>query len=404
LKALVISVGTGTSLTKEAVDSLAKAITFGIRHHNPDKTFFVVSQQSKRVTMSQILRKTQLKDFEQIIVKSPDNIQQIYEELQPSFQKMRQRYSQIAVDYTSGTKAMTGALTILGATYEVDTLSYITGKRKGGIVQAGTEEIRIIRPYFATTEQKVKMAVQLFNRNQFDATITLLNQIRETTVDPTITTHIKPILDLAEAYGSWDRFQHQEAFQTLRNIDKKEIAKNKRFLGQLLHTENPEPYYIADLLNNARRRGTEEKRYDDAVARLYRTIELVAQHQLKAKYEIQTSDVKPQQIPKKLVEKWNITADTRKIRLPLDKAYELLKVKHDPIGQKFAEDRKLRHLLSQRNKSILAHNLKPVTQKTYRELYQKAMQYTKTVTGNLDKLIEDSTFTKWMELDSAHDA
>lgn len=53
-----------------------------------------------------------------------------------------------------GTKAMTSALTILGTIFEVNTLSYITGKRKGGIVQTGTEEIRIIQPYFATTEQK----------------------------------------------------------------------------------------------------------------------------------------------------------------------------------------------------------------------------------------------------------
>jgi len=58
------------------------------------------------------------------------------------------------------------------------------------------------------------------------------------------------------------------------------LAGNKQFLGQLISNpkrENgkPEPYYVADLINNAERRA-EESKYDDAVARLYRTMELIA--------------------------------------------------------------------------------------------------------------------------------
>jgi len=72
-----------------------------------------------------------------------------------------------------------------------------------------------------------------------------------------------------------------------------DLNQNKRFLGQLQTAEEPEPYNIADLINNAKRRGTEEKKYDDAVARLYRTIELIAHHQLKTKYNIDPSAAKP---------------------------------------------------------------------------------------------------------------
>jgi CRISPR-associated protein (TIGR02710 family) len=176
-----------------------------------------------------------------------------------------------------------------------------------------------------------------------------------------------------------------------------ELNQNKRFLGQLLHFTEPEPYYIADLINNAKRRGKDEKRYDDAVARLYRTTELIAQHQLKIKYNINTSAVKPHDIPEELIQKWSINQNTQKIKLSLEKDYELLNAKKDPLGTKFTQDKKLKDLLNKRNTSILAHNLKPVTQKTYTELHQKTIEYAKATAKNLNQLIEDSAFIKWRE-------
>jgi len=135
-----------------------------------------------------------------------------------------------------------------------------------------------------------------------------------------------------------------------------------------------EPYYIADLINNAERRA-EEAKFDDAVARLYRTIELIAQYEPKRKYKIETSNAKPEQLPKKLLKEWHITANTQKIKLPLQRNYELLAAKGNPLGIKFIQDKKLKDLLSKRNRSILAHDLKPVNRKTYQELHWKTKEY-----------------------------
>jgi len=180
-----------------------------------------------------------------------------------------------------------------------------------------------------------------------------------------------------------------------------ELAKNKQFLGQLIHkiekNQEPEPYLIADLINNAERRAKEEQKYDDAVARLYRTIELIAQHRLKTKYGINPSEAKTEQIPPELLKKWNIPPQTEKIKLPLEKDYELLNAKGDEIGKKYLQDRKLKDLLSKRNTSILAHGLTPVTQETYKQLYQKTIQYAKTTINNLKELLEMSKFIKWKE-------
>jgi predicted MPP superfamily phosphohydrolase len=395
-KSLIISVGTGVGVTKDAVESLANGIAFSIQHHNPDKTFFVTSQESQKTTLPKILQKTNLQNYETIVIKNIDDIQQIYATLQPEFQRIRKQYNHVTVDYTSGTKAMSAALAILGTVYEVNTLSYIGGgPRIGGVVPDKAEKILIIQPHFAIAERKIKTATQLFNQNQFNATITILNQIEKTTTDPQIKKRIIPLKNLANAYELWDKFQHQKAFQTLRKIKMGELNENKRFLGQLLNTREPEPYYIADLINNAKRRGTEEKKYDDAVARLYRTIELIAKHQLKGKYNIDPSAAKPTDIPEELYKKWNTNKTTPKIKLGLEKAYELLNAKNHPLGTKFMQDKKLKDLLSKRNTSILAHNLKPVTQQTYAQLHQKTIEYATMAIKNLKQLLKDSTFIKW---------
>lgn len=397
MKALIISVGTGTKPTKEAIESLANAIVFSIKNHNPDKTFFVVSQESLDATLPKIIEKTQTKNYESIKIQNPDDIQQIYENLKQKLKQIKKNYDQVTIDYTSGTKAMTSALAVLGTIYEVNTLSYITGERMGGVVQAGTEKLNLVQPYFAIAEQKTKNAIQFFNKNQFNATITIINQIEKTTTDPQIIDPTNPLKNLAKAYKAWDIFNHQKAFSTLKRIEIEETDKNKRFLGQLFHTPEPDPYYIADLINNAKRRGTDEEKYDDATARLYRTIELIAQYQLKTKHNIRTSTLRPDDIPEELKKKWNLPPITAQIKIGLEKAYELLEAKNDPIGIRFAQDNKLKNVLSKRNTSILAHNLKPIDKQTYTELHKKTLEYAKLTMKSLNQLLEDSTFIKWKE-------
>ena len=400
LKALVISVGTGTRASEDAVRSLARAIAFSIKHHNPDKTFFVVSKESREKTLPLILEEADLKEYETVNLENPDDIQKVYEELRQKFIEIRNAFTSLAVDYTSGTKAMTGALTILGTIFEADTLSYITGKRVGGIVQHGTETINIVRPYFATSEQKIKTAIEFFNKNQFQATLNIIKNIRKTTGDPEIINRITPLEKLAIAYDRWDKFHHKDAFETLRNIKIPELNGNKRFLGTLLNNlekpeGEPEPFYIADLINNAKRRGDIEKKYDDAVARLYRTIELIAHCKLKEKYGINPSQTALNQIPPELQEKWNIKTRDKPIKLSLQMSYELLNAKKDKLGEKYIKDKKIQNLLSKRNFSILAHGTKPVNKETYKELLKKMIEYASETIKNLKELLKDSEFIKW---------
>ncbi|MCS7096103.1 MAG: TIGR02710 family CRISPR-associated CARF protein [Nitrososphaerota archaeon] len=372
-----------------------------MKHHNAEKIFFIASKQSRKDTLPKIFEKAKLQkqEYEVIEIDDPDNVQSIYETVGTYLQKIRAKFDNIVVDYTSGTKAMAAALAILATVHEADELSYITGKRQGGIVQPGTERVMAIQPYFATTEQKIKLAVQFFNRSQYNAAISVLTQIQNFIRDQTIINRIRPLLQLAKAYAQWDKFQHQNAHKIILKLKIPQLNHNKRFLGQLINKlkrgEEPETYLIADLINNAQRRAEKEQKYDDAVARLYRTMELIAQYKLKSKYGIDPANAETKQIQQQLLEKWNTPPEAKTLKLTLEKDYQLLKALGDEIGQKYAQDKKLKDLLSKRNASILAHGLQPINKHEYTQLYNNVKDYAKTVIPNLTQLLADSKFIKW---------
>jgi CRISPR-associated protein (TIGR02710 family) len=416
LKALIMSVGAGIGINEKiATESLANALVFSIKQQNPDEIFFVASLKSRRTVLPKILQQTKIKNHI-IKIENPDDINYIYGVLLPKFKKIRRQYDNVAVDCTSGTKTMTSAMAILGTICDVNSLSYISGERSGGLVQAGTEKLITVQPRFMVAEQKMKTAIEFFNHNQFEVAIAILEEIKESIRSQDLTKRVDPLLLLAKAYSLWNKFEHDKAFQIIRGMKMEQLADNKSFLGHLLEAKKeaneesspkkgvvrppklkrPEPYYIADMINNAERTG-DEKKYDDAVARLYRTIELIAQYTLKKEYNIQTSNVKVDQVPEELLKKWP-RPTTGTLKLPLEKDYELLETKKHPLGEKYLRDKKLKDLLSKRNASILAHGLNPVDQNTFITLQKKTKEYAKIVIENLSELLKAAKFIKWPEV------
>jgi len=397
-KALVISVGTGVRGTQEALDSLASAIAYSIKNCNADKVFFVVSQESREAILPLIISQIDKdKQYEIIRVRDPDDIQSCYQELSFKFKEIRGRFDFVTVDYTSGTKAMTGTLVILGSLYEADNLTYVAGERHNGIVTKGLEKIRSVRPYFITRERKLLKAISFFNQCRFDACLSIIEEIECGVPDTDwLSFYSNPLKQASLAYSAWDKFNHEDAFNCLKQVKLDAFAQNKAFLGKLLRDEEKEPYYIADIMSNAQRRGEIEGKYDDAVARLYRVMELIGQYQLK-KYGIEdTSSVSVEDIPQELKQEWHIEGKV-KIKIALEKDYRFLAAKGDKLGENFLQDKELRNLLSKRNSSILAHGLVSVTENTYYGLKAKTASYASQAVKNLNQLLDMSTFLKWPE-------
>ena len=391
-RALIISLGTG--IGPGSAQSLAGAVAFSVNSSGTDKVLFVVSRESREKLLPLVLQQTST-NHEVCEIDDPEDINQIYNKLAPSFKEMRSEYVSLVVDYTSGTKAMTGAMAILGSIYEADALSYVTGQRYQGVVVTGTEKLLTLRPFHIIAEKRIGEAINFFNHCQFDVAVLIISQMEKTVPLPGIMERITPLKSVSQAFSLWDRFDHKAAFEELKKVDLPAFDDNKAFLGKLLHTDKREPYLIADLLSNARRRGEIEQNYDDAVGRLYRVTELIAQYQLKSYGIEDTGDVPKDKIPTSL--RGELETGDAKVKVGLHTSYRLLAAHGDKVGQRYQEDRLLQDLLRRRNTSILAHGLKPVEQKDYLDLRDAIIPYAKDAVPSLDTLMSECTFDKWPE-------
>ncbi|NUN24327.1 MAG: TIGR02710 family CRISPR-associated protein, partial [Candidatus Jettenia caeni] len=122
--------------------------------------------------------------------------------------------------------------------------------------------------------------------------------------------------------------------------------------------KQPDRLFILDIFSNAERR-FEEGKIDDAVVRLYRIVEMLAQERLLNKYRIDTGNVSeekiPQQVRGEFVSKYKDKRDG-KIKSPQNAAFGLLEALGDDLGKEF--NRRLpqfRQIQSQRNNSYLVH-------------------------------------------------
>ena len=135
-----------------------------------------------------------------------------------------------------------------------------------------------------------------------------------------------------------------------------------------------------DLISNARRRAELESKHDDAVARLYRVMEAIAQFKLKSTYGIDSSNVNENVIPvdvrEEVVSRYRDNKDN-KIKLGLYVSYDLLKRLDDPLGKSFFGfyEKEIRGLLDIRNNSILAHGFRSVSQDTYEKLLDVILKF-----------------------------
>ena len=126
---------------------------------------------------------------------------------------------------------------------------------------------------------------------------------------------------------------------------------------------------LADLLANAQRRA-ETGRYDDALARLYRAVELAAEADIRARHGVVLKD--PKTFGKLSSELQAEAKTARGLKEVLDLAYriDLYFGKQGTLSQQLAGEygTALKPLLQRRHESILAHGLTPVGPEAYEAL------------------------------------
>jgi CRISPR-associated protein (TIGR02710 family) len=403
-RALLITVGTGIGAEKEeAIKSLAHGIVASIRNSNPDYIVFIVTEESKTGTIPEIKNLyPELPDNEPVLIKDMNDVNSIYQEITEKIKELKSRKYDVVIDFTSGTKAMS-ASAVLAATSEAVMLSYVSGKRIGGKVVKGEEQVLSYSPVKGIVDFQEKILKELFNTYQYESCLEIIRRIGEMTSDPDVVEKLSRYRQLAEGYSLWDKFEHKKALEMLRTFDNSlvNIEENKRTMFSM--EEGGYKDYrllICDLMNNAKRRG-EEGKYDDAVARLYRITELIAQSVLRTKYEITSSDVDVWQLKsldimeKNTVEKYEKLRDEKgTIKLPLKKDFELLNDLGDEIGKKFLADNRMKDMLAKRNNSILAHDLVPVAKEDAEKMFEIVKEYVELVVEDVAGLMKKSDFQK----------
>lgn len=321
--------------------------------------------------------------------------------LTPTVMQWAQRGSdyEVYVDITGGTKSASAALGLVAHRWPCRFV-YVGGEKRdkdglGNVLPGEGRPFFFANPWDELGYQVHDDAVLLFNGHNYAAANELLmrslthGRIGSSTRRETLT-----LARLAEAYSAWDRFQHSRAAKLLREVlehvndlrqlfgqaegDELErtLREHMKLLQSLQANEATRELFL-DLLSNAQRRSS-EGRYDDAVARLYRAIEALAQYRLQSRYGIKTNNVERHHVPDELAAEWWTADDAEPLKIGLRQAYQLLAALGDDLGVRFQaiflDDPDNDGALGARNASILAHGFQPVAEAVFQRLWKATLE------------------------------
>ena len=406
--ALLMTVGTGIGEDKEkARAGLANAMLRSIISRNPDIIKFFGSEESKCTvrTLKDLYQTTfdeELDFYEFIQIDEIDSFKKYFSTIKEYVNDLEEEYY-IVIDYTYGTKTMTMSAAMVSMACRKE-LIFVSGERENGIVVKGSEQVQnqnLFPIYDSLLLEKIKDA---FNANRFETAKSLLSEL----VDPKINkeAYYKLIstysyfddVNYVEAYNSFDFKLFSKEWPDLSDGFQKNI-KSLKILNK--ETQSQKIYYVlASLINNARRR-YEENKFDDAIARLYRSLELIGQIKLE-EYGFDSSDIdldrlKELDIDEKFISSLkSLRASDGKIKIGLIRDFELISYFDDDLATFYAENNKrIQNIVKFRNSSILAHGMEAKTADEYEEFKDMVLKAANILNPKIDEYIEDTSFPEF---------
>ncbi len=370
-------------------------IVTAIKSYTPDFVVFIVSTGSQgsrqqvdgtnkpcrqgEVSTPSIVEQSGLTSDKYAFIEldEPDSLELCFEKILAGLRNQcvgREEWQKIA-DYTGGTKTMSAALVLCA--FELDwQLSLVQGNRTDlQKVHDGTEMTSLVNTAEVRARQQLDQAKRLFDQFAYASAAQLAeNLMRKAPLSAGLKKEIQKLVTLSRGFDAWDRFDHQRAYEILDPY-RGDIGEQWRFLKTLLGKTFATGYEaVLDLINNAERRA-ERKRFDDAVARLYRALEMFAQIRLKKREpSLDSSDLNLMFLPESIRSKYE--GRTGKIKLGLVEDYELLLELDDPLGKVFELYRnQLLDILKTRNESILAHGSKPCDEAIYSRMRNIILEF-----------------------------
>lgn len=303
--------------------------------------------------------------------------------------------SEITINYTNGSKKLSAIAIIVAKLYglkiqekfEIEDTSKLT-------------EFNVVEEN--TTGSIMYIIKKLFNNYNFIIAKELLEE--HYSVLNMVEQRFSEIIDL---YARWDSFDYiykdyEALIDFFTNIET--LSENIEALKILSDKDNElfNSYKIADLINNSKRR-IEEKRYDDAVIRLYRTLELIAEVELYEKYGIKKNDVhinelRQLDIDKQSIQKIIDRLDYKypKYNISLKSSFFLLQKLYDDVGKYYYYNKdQYQQLFQKRNISILVHGNYTYNVAEVNQMHELVVSMAKKYDENMDKYLEATKFPKF---------
>ncbi|MBA3424097.1 MAG: TIGR02710 family CRISPR-associated protein [Rubrobacter sp.] len=359
-----------------------------VERMRPETLGVIVSQEIlEAVTLKCSELRAEGVEFRYRMVDSPMEIGDAFsrfEHLLSELEGMGYGRDEVLLDATGGTTPMRLGAALAAMTRGVGMVHqrvpqvYVGGRWE----RDGSREVEVApmgNPLVATGLLREGQAVELFNRRDYGAAALVFGDIVGKVSGAERGHYYRGLLLLAEGYAAWDVADYGVALEKLRlargemGVELSEMDLAERagalsdrisvhlpFLGKVrgrLSAEN-----VVDMLENARRRIVDQRRYDDGVARLYRCVEMWHQWRL-GERSISTEKVDWEKVDGDVRERFLEEAGSSE--LP-----EVLALHHARLldrilgGEEVGDDAVLRDLLQQRNRSILAHGLEPIDEKS----------------------------------------
>ena len=400
---LIVSLGTSPEPIINAISSL-----------RPDRVLFVCSEIS-RDQLTIVRSQVPLADFDEErdvivlqqrlspkqgeeVINELDQLDCVYLRASQMIQQVRREQPgcEVTVDYTGGTKTMTTGLAMAAIDAGGVKLNITTSDRQKNQTTLSGYSAPVPVNTSAIQARRLEQfeLPALLKRFDYEAARQAVRRVLELpNAQPNSTRKLRRLEELLVALDAWDRFDHKTAVEVLlslkdRRLDSlllfplKRVIASRSWLDPLVNEQKWPKMNghgleaVEDLLLNAERRAA-QRRYDDAVGRLYRATELTAQLLLRngvtnqvGPSGLMTDAINIELLPTDLKETYRAKEGLDgKVKLGLTASYELLAQLNHPIGSIW-QDQKYRIIdqLKIRNNSLFAHGFQPISYQAWQSL------------------------------------
>ncbi len=397
----------------------APAAVYVINRLKPEALCFFIPESSKPLVEQSVQpHVTEMpRRWDWVVTPEPDRFMPSYRTLARSLSDMLTtweiRPGELVIDLTGATSAMASAAVLAGlpATSRVVALERppegSAGEGEVIEIEGGSRVWLQGNPWDEAAEDARRESCELFNRGAFVAAA-----LRFRLLEARVSGGQKPLYhalaDLAEGYGSWERFQYRPAWDKLKTSLKAldmasvwggppglkgilpAIKSNATFLEKLvLDPQEVKEAVALDLLAHARRRAQVDQHVEAALAVLLRALEAFAQHVLFKQHRIKTWDVRPDQLPQGLrepCERCYLDDVDGKYKLPLYAQFRALAGLGDQMGQSYlAQWTKMKPLLDAASHGVLGHGFEPVKAERFHQLYDIVIKLTNVQESSLPR-------------------